>query len=128
MKKNAGKLTNTSFSYDFGAEDTNEHTIQVDAYYTVKAESVKGGITKFILGVSGIEETTTGKIEMQKGENEITVTGNNVSGVEIISANGAKVAGAKGNTVSLDGIQTGTYIVKAVADGKTVTRKVVISK
>ena len=65
---------------------------------------------------------------MRKGENEITVTGNNVSGVEIISANGAKVASAKGDTVSLDGIQNGTYIVKAAVDGKTVTRKVVISK
>lgn len=127
-KKNTAKLSEPSFFYDFGTKDANEHTLQVDVYYTVKAESVKGGVTRFVIGVAGINENTVGKIDMRRGDNEITVSGGNVSGVEIVSVDGAKVAGTSGNTVSLNGVQSGTYIVKATVDGKTVTRKVVISK
>lgn len=128
VKKNDAKLTDTSFSYDFGSADSKEHTIQVDVYYTVKAESVKGGVTRFLLGSTGIDENTIGKIEMRQGDNEITVTGDNVSSVEIIGSNGASVASANGNTVSINGLASGVYVVKAVAGGKTVTRKVVINK
>ena len=127
-KKNAEKITENSYSYDFGAEDTKEHTIQVDVYYTVKPTCVEGSVNRFYLGVSGIDENLIGKINISMGDNEIAVGGDNVKSVDVISAAGATVASAKGNTVSVNGLPTGIYIVKAVVDGKTITRKVQIEK
>lgn len=127
-EKKADKIKATEFEYDFGAEDSKEHTVQVDVYYTVKPESVSGGITRFVLGVNGIGENVVGKLAITKDNNELTVTGDNVKSVEIVSASGAVVAKTNGNTVSLNGLTGGVYIVKAVAGGKTVTRKIVIEK
>lgn len=128
VKKNSDKLTDTSYSYDFGAPSDDEHTISVDVYYTVKSESVKGGATKFYIGSTGINSTVVGKIEMRQGDNELTVTGDNVTSVDIIATNGATAASAKGNTVSLNGLTSGVYVVKATVNGKTVTRKIIVKK
>lgn len=65
---------------------------------------------------------------MRQGDNELTVTGDNVTSVDIIAANGASAASAKGNTVSLNGLTSGVYVVKATVNGKTITRKIVIKK
>lgn len=128
VKKNSDKLTDTSYSYDFGAPSDEEHNVSVDVYYTVKSESVKGGATKFYIGSTGINGAVVGKIEMRQGDNELTVTGDNVTSVDIIAANGASAASAKGNTVSLNGLTSGVYVVKATVNGKTITRKIVIKK
>lgn len=94
----------------------------------MKSKSVKGGVTKFLIAVAGINENTVGRIEMRQGENELTVTGENVESVELVSAAGAVVAKAKGDTVSLNGVPAGMYVVKAVVAGETVTRKVLLTK
>lgn len=127
-KKNSDKITECSYAYDFGAEDAKEHTVQVDVYYTVKPESVSGGVTRFYIGAAGISENVIGKLSVTKGDNEITVTGNNVKSVDIISVGGATVASAKGDTVSINGLSSGAYIVKAVVDGKVVSKKIMIEK
>lgn len=128
VKKNTEMLTTTSFAYDFGKEDAQEHTIQVDAYYTVKPTSVSGGVTRFYIGAAGISTGTIDRIEVRQGDNEITVAGDHVTSVDLISAAGATVASAKGNTVSVNGVNAGVYIVKAVVNGETITRKVLIEK
>lgn len=128
VKRNNEPLTATSFDYTFASADSKSHTITVDAYYPVKAESVKGGITRFMIGTAGIEENVIQTISIQKGDNELFVKGDNVNGVEIYSASGAKVAGADGNAVSLNGVSAGSYIVKANVAGKTITRKIMINK
>ena len=128
VKKNAEMITSQSFSYDFGKTDTNEHTIQVDVYYTVKPTSVSGGVTRFNIGTTGIGENTIDRIEMRQGNNEITVTGNNVTSVTIMSTDGATVAKANGNTVSINNVDRGVYVVKAVVNNETVTRKIMIEK
>lgn len=125
-EKKASKIADTSYAYDFGTEDANEHTIQVDVYYNVKPTSVSGGVTRFTLGTTGISANTIGRIAIAKGDNEITVSGDGVQSVQLVSTTGATVAAAKGNTVSLNGVTTGTYIVKAVVNGKNVTRKIII--
>ena len=56
------------------------------------------------------------------------MTGENVESVELVSAAGAVVAKAKGDTVSLNGVPAGMYVVKAVVAGETVTRKVMLTK
>lgn len=127
-KKNTEKVAETTFTHDFGTDDKQQHTIRVDVYYTVKSKSVKGGVTKFLIAVAGINENTVGRIEMRQGENELTVTGENVESVELVSAAGAVVAKAKGDTVSLNGVPAGMYVVKAVVAGETVTRKVMLTK
>lgn len=127
-KKNAAKLTERTYTHDFGTDDKQQHTIRVDVYYTVKSTSVKGGVTNFLIAVAGIDENTIGRIEMRQGENELTVTDEGVTSVELVSAAGAVVAKAAGNTVSLNGLTAGVYVVKAVVAGETVTRKIMITK
>lgn len=127
-KKNAAKLTERTYTHDFGTDDKQQHTISVDVYYTVKSTSVKGGVTNFLIAVAGIDENTIGLIEMRQGENEFTVTDEGVTSVELVSAAGAVVAKAEGNTVSLNGLTAGVYVVKAVVAGETVTRKIMITK
>ena len=127
-KKNAAKLTERTYTHDFGTDDKQQHTIRVDVYYTVKSTSVKGGVTNFLIAVAGIDENTIGLIEMRQGENELTVTDEGVTSVELVSAAGAVVAKAEGNTVSLNGLTAGVYVVKAVVAGETVTRKIMITK
>lgn len=127
-KKNAAKLTERTYTHDFGTDGKQQHTISVDVYYTVKSTSVKGGVTNFLIAVAGIDENTIGRIEMRQGENELTVTDEGVTSVELVSAAGAVVAKAEGNTVSLNGLTAGVYVVKAVVAGETVTRKIMITK
>ena len=86
-------------------------------------------MTRFTLGdVAGIGQNTIGRIELRRGDNELTVNGEGVESVEIMAADGTSAARADGNTVSLGGIPAGTYIVKVVAGGKPTTRKIVIAK
>lgn len=127
-KKNAAKLTERTYTHDFGTDDKQQHTISVDVYYTVKSTSVKGGVTNFLIAVAGIDENTIGLIEMRQGENELTVTDEGVTSVELVSAAGAVVAKAEGNIVSLNGLTAGVCVVKAVVAGETVTRKIMITK
>ena len=127
-KKNAAKLTERTYTHDFGTDDKQQHTIRVDVYYTVKSTSVKGGVTNFLIAVAGIDENTIGLIEMRQGENELTVTDEGVTSVELVSAAGAVVAKAEGNIVSLNGLTAGVCVVKAVVAGETITRKIMITK
>jgi len=73
-------------------------------------------------------DNTIGRLEVAQGDNNITVTGANVSSVEVVSAAGATVAAAKGNTVAINGLATGVYVVKAVVGGETIARKIQIVK
>lgn len=125
-KKNAEMIKEPSFCYDFGKEDNNEHTIQVNAYYPLSPVSVAGGITRFYISSTGIDNNVIESIEIRQGNNELSVMGNDVKSVEIVSAAGQTIASAAGNTVSIDGVAAGTYIVKAIADGKKITRKIAI--
>ena len=128
-KKNGTMLTSPAFDYDFGTDDGKQHSIRIDTYYTVAAAAVEGGVTRFTLGdVAGIGQNTIGRIELRRGDNELTVNGEGVESVEIMAADGTSAARADGNTVSLGGIPAGTYIVKVVAGGKPTTRKIVIAK
>lgn len=128
VKKNTEMLTSPTFTYDFGKADDVKHTINVDTYYTINPTSVKGGTMKFYISTTDIADNVIARIEVRQGNNELTVEGDGVSSVELVSAAGATVAKAGGNTVSLDGIAAGAYVVKAVVNGATVTRKIVIAK
>ena len=125
-KKNEALVKDNSFTYDFGTEDAVEHTVNVDVYYTVSATAVAGGATRFYIGVAGIADNVVDRIVVRQGDNELTFAGASVASVELVSASGAVVASAKGNTVSLNGVAAGVYVAKALVAGKTLTRKVQI--
>ena len=127
-KKNAEPLAATAFDYSFGTKDNRAHTVTVDAYYPVAPTAVEGEINVFYIGVDGISENVIQTISIQKGDNVINVTGDNVKSVDIYSASGAEVAGANGNSVSINGLSAGVYVVKANVGGKTISRKIMIEK
>lgn len=127
-KMNTAILANPAYDYDFGSEDSKLHTISVDVYYTVKAQSVQGGVTRFNIGAAGIGDNTIQRIEIRQGDNELAVSGDGVVSVQLYSTSGAEVASASGNTVSLNGIAPGVYMVKAVVNHEVITRKIQIVK
>lgn len=128
-KKNSSVLKTTEFEYDFAANDGKEHSFNVDVYYPAKAESVAGGATYFTIGTSGINDNVIATINVQVGDNYVRVEGADVQSIEAFTADGAKVAAAKGNVLDINGLASGVHVLKIkTADGKTIVRKVNIKK
>ena len=124
-KLNASMLTEPRFTYTFGSADKESHALNVDVYYEAVPQSVKGSDVYFIIGSStGIEENTIASITIRQTDSRITVTGNNVSRVSLFSADGAAVASADSDTLPVGQLSEGIYVVKAVVDGETITRKI----
>ncbi|MGM9712595.1 MAG: hypothetical protein ACI3Y5_00535 [Prevotella sp.] len=124
-KLNTAMLAEPRFTYTFPSADKDRHALNVDVYYEAVPESVKGSDVYFIIGSStGIEENTIASVSIRKTDSYITVTGDNVSGVSLFSADGAAVAATGSDTLAIGQLSEGVYVVKAVVDGKTVTRKI----
>ena len=128
VKKNTSLVEETAYTHDFGTDDKQQHTIRVDVHYAAKAEAVQGSVTKFLIAVSGINDNVVSDITLRQGSNLLTVEGEGVTSVSLVSVSGATIAVAEGNTVSLDCVAEGVYVVKAVVAGETMTRKVVVKK
>ena len=67
-------------------------------------------------------------ITLSEQGNELRVMGEGVKKVAIIAADGTQVAEAAGNTVSLDTIPAGIYVVKVSTEGEPFVRKIRINK
>lgn len=115
-----GKWNEVEFTMPIIIENGSTYRLAIDCYDVTPKEPA--------IAVAGIDENTVGRIEMRQGENDLTVTDEGVTSVELVSAAGAVVAKAEGNTVSLNGLTAGVYVVKAVVAGETVTRKIMITK
>lgn len=115
-----GKWNEVELTKPIIIENGSTYRLAIDCYDVTPKEPA--------IAVAGIDENTIGRIEMRQGENELTVTDEGVTSVELVSAAGAVVAKAEGNTVSLNGLTAGVYVVKAVVAGETVTRKIMITK
>lgn len=115
-----GKWNEVELTMPIIIENGSTYRLAIDCYDVTPKEPA--------IAVAGIDENTIGLIEMRQGENELTVTDEGVTSVELVSAAGAVVAKAEGNTVSLNGLTAGVYVVKAVVAGETVTRKIMITK
>lgn len=115
-----GKWNEVELTKPIIIENGSTYRLAIDCYDVTPKEPA--------IAVAGIDENTVGLIEMRQGENELTVTDEGVTSVELVSAAGAVVAKAEGNTVSLNGLTAGVYVVKAVVAGETVTRKIMITK
>lgn len=124
-KLNTAILSEPRFTYNFPSADKDRHALNVDVYYEAVPQSVKGADVYFIIGSStGIVDNTIASITIRQTDSRITVTGNNVSSVSLFSADGAAVASADSDTLAIGQLPEGIYVVKAVVDGKTVTRKI----
>lgn len=125
-KKNTEKLSETSFTYNFGTEDAMQHTARVDVYYPAKSNSVWGDITYFYLGTTGISDAAIATLQLQRGENYLKAMGEGIEAIEAYATNGMRIASANGDTLNLDGISAGVYVVKVKTATGDITRKISI--
>ncbi|MGN0231736.1 MAG: T9SS type A sorting domain-containing protein, partial [Muribaculaceae bacterium] len=119
-------LTATNTTFTFPAVDTQKHTISVDTNYPAGVVK-RGAANYFYLSGSGVENVVA-NITLLQGANMLTVSGGEVSSLRLFSVAGALVRAAEGNTVALDGLAQGVYVVRATVDGERVIRKIRISK
>ena len=119
-------LTATNTSFTFPSVDTEKHSISVDTNYPAGVVK-RGAANYFYLSGSGVENVVS-NITLLQGANMLTVTGGNVTRIRVFSVAGSIVRNAEGNTVAIDGLAQGVYVVKATVDGKRVIRKIRISK
>ena len=119
-------LTATNTSFTFPSVDTEKHSISVDTNYPAGVVK-RGAANYFYLSGSGVENVVS-NITLLQGANMLTVTGGNVTRIRVFSVAGSIVRNAEGNTVAIDGLAQGVYVVKATVDGKSVIRKIRISK
>ena len=124
-KQNETKLTATTYTHDFKEADSQQHSINVDVYYTA-ATSVKGDATYFYLNATGIDKNVIAELTIRKGENFIVIDNASVTSIEAFAANGEQKAAANGNTLDISNLNAGVYLIKAKVDGKTIVRKIQI--
>lgn len=128
IKQNKLMLTSTSYTHEF-LKDNKDHKISVDTYYDALQQSVKGTNVIFKIGVSnGIEENTIAEVKIVQENSTVSVTAENVTKLALIAADGAEVAVAYGNSLAVGNVPEGVYILKAVANGEELVRKIRIKK
>ena len=102
--------------------------IRLNRVYNGKGEVIYRGYDK-TLGVNDMTADYSG-LEIRMTEDAISVTAEGNVGVTVWSMQGSKVACAEGAgevSVSTSGLVPGVYVVRAAsADGRSVTRKIVI--
>lgn len=83
---------------------------------------VYGAVKPSAAGVDGI--LADGAVMVYDGTT-VAILGAEVDEIAVYDMRGAQVASAKGNTVSIEGVAAGAYIVRAVTADGVITRKVV---
>lgn len=74
--------------------------------------------------MGGVDGVAAAELEIAYAAGVVTLP---VAGdIQVYSASGALVASGRGEQLSVDGLAAGMYIVKASADGRQATRKIVI--
>lgn len=121
-KRNESKLTDTSFEYDFKLYSQSKHSVYVSTYYPGETEPVKSEATIFKL-TSGVDDAIA-EIEMEIGENYITVDAEKVEMIQVVAIDGKVMASANERCVNITSLPAGIYVVRAIADGKEIVRKV----
>lgn len=126
VKLNNGLLTNTEATFDIPGIDDQKHSVSIDTTYPVGV--VKRGATNyFYLNKSGIDHLTA-HITLLQGANVLTLVGGNVDGIRLYSITGALVGSAEGDSIGLDGLGNGIYLLQANVDGKNLVRKIRIDR
>lgn len=121
-KRNEAKLTDTNFEYDFKFYTQSKHSVSVSTYYPGESEPVNGEVTIFRL-TSGVDDAIA-EIEMEIGENYITIEAEKVDLIQVVAIDGKIMASTNERCVNITSLPAGIYVVRAIADGKEVVRKV----
>lgn len=113
---NKDRISGNTFT--FLPEVTGSRALSVNAYYPGVGQPVKG--TSVIINLtSGVSEARELNVDIRGGKGCIYITGEAVTGVEVIDIDGTVVARGDGNTAVIDGIAPGVYVVRAKVDGKS---------
>lgn len=117
---NDGTVEQPSYYYDFVEEDAQPHSIRVDAIYNDYG-TVKGGVNYFYIGqYSAIDEISFKQSDITLQNETITVSGLNVASLSLYSVDGRKQATSNLNTLNLNNITNGSYILLIkLTDGNT---------
>ena len=74
--------------------------------------------------MGGVDGVAAAEMEISYAAGVVTLP---VAGdIQVYSASGALVASGRGEQLAVDGLAAGMYIVKASADGRQATRKIII--
>lgn len=124
--KVASKINDTAFSYDLAEKADGEHTLRVNTYYTGRATAVNGALLNFVINASGIGQLHTESYRLTREMRTLSVEGADVREVSVFATDGALMARADGNKVSIESLAAGVYMVKAATPSGALTYKIVI--
>lgn len=126
-KKNSALITDTYYSYDFGAEDAVRHSAVIGAHYALTDRIVESKAQLFYIGTAaGINGLSASNVVLQRNADMLMLTGDDVDSMQLYSAAGALKASVKGNTLSTAHLSSGIYMLKYSTGAKTKVLKVVV--
>jgi len=129
-KLNDSMLTETSYSHptsQLGAKEGTRHKISVDTWYEPATKAVSGKPVEFIIGNVGLDETFVA--DMMVGCDGAILRVTNAAELAVYSLDGIKAVSAKDDSVRIDNLASGIYVVKAAdADGREIVTKINIRR
>lgn len=124
VKRNSEVVKVNSYDFDFGAEDAKHHSISVNTYYPALTKAVTGQLHYFYIGAASIDEVNAVVLQLHYSNNMLIFEGTGVENIMLYTIDGKQVLSAKGNTVSIDQLASGIYVVKAKTADKELVKKI----
>lgn len=127
-KKNSALIADTYYTYDFGAEDSEQHTAIISTHYAVTDHVVASKAHWFYIGEAGagIDGAQNSKVSLNRNADMLVLTGADIQTMSLYSATGALKTTVKGNSLSTANLANGVYMLKYTVNGKTSVVKVVV--
>ena len=131
QKANGERLPKARFEHTFAQEQVDgdkPHTIAVDAWYELVAESVKGADENYTVAeATGIRDNQMAHLKVRQDKATLTVVGEGILHVSLMAMDGTEVAASDVPVLGIGHLSAGIYIVKVETTGGTLVRKVRIS-
>ncbi len=124
VKRNSEVVKVNSYDFDFGAEDAKHHSISVNTYYPALTKAVTGQLHYFYIGAASIDEVNAEVLQLHYSNNMLIFEGTGVENIMLYTIDGKQVLSAKGNTVNIDQLASGIYVVKAKTADKELVKKI----
>lgn len=125
-KLNDALIEETEYVYPLvsvGGDSTTTHKMYVDTWYEPAAVAVPGQPVTFTLKSAGVEDTFVADLNITNDGAILKVS--DALNVALYDMNGVRVVAAESDSVRIDGLAAGIYVVKATTAGdKVMTTKV----